>query len=62
MASNSILMRNYSMGDGRVGDILVVKNGNQLRSPNAVFDPAKKSSSDLLSQAPALGDILNGVA
>jgi hypothetical protein len=41
------MLRNYTSPGGRSGDILVVKDPAQLRSPNAKFDPAKRNSNDL---------------
>ena len=45
---DSVMLRNYTSPGGKTGDIIIVKNANQLRSPNAVFDPAKKNSGFLL--------------
>jgi hypothetical protein len=45
---DAVMLRNYTSPGGRTGDIIIVKNANQLRSPNAAFDPAKKDSGFLL--------------
>lgn len=47
---DAILFDNYTTpGTKRKGSILVVRDPSQLRSPTAAFDPAKKSSSDILA-------------
>jgi hypothetical protein len=46
---DAVMLRNYTSPDGKSGDIVIVRDANQLRSPAAKFDPAKKSSSDLLA-------------
>ena len=45
----SVLLKNYTSPGGKKGDILVVRDPSQLRSPYAVFDPAKRDSADLLA-------------
>jgi len=51
---DAVLMRNYTTPDGLEGKtILWVKDESQLRSPNANFDPAKRSSRNLLAANPA---------
>lgn len=37
------MLRNYTSREGRTGDIMIVKNRNQLRSVNAAFDPANET-------------------
>lgn len=55
----SILFKNYTTPGGKTPqDIVVVKDPSQLRSPFAVFDPAKKSSGDLLAGLAGTGGIL----
>lgn len=48
---DSILMENVHDINmpGKPTTVLFVKNANQLRSPNAAFDPAKRDGSDLLA-------------
>jgi hypothetical protein len=47
---DAVMMKNYTTPGGEKGrTILVVKDPSQLRSPNAQFDPAKRSSADLLA-------------
>lgn len=46
---DAVMLRNYTSPGGRVGDIIIVKNANQLRSVNAAFDPAKRESGNLLA-------------
>jgi hypothetical protein len=43
------MLRNYTSPGGKVGDILVVRDPAQLRSPFAQFDPAKRNSRNLLA-------------
>jgi hypothetical protein len=45
----------YKSRGGRVGDILVVKEVSQLRSPQARFDPARLHSRNLLAGGVGLG-------
>lgn len=51
---DSAMLRNYTSPGGKSGDILIVKDANQLRSPFAAFDPAKKNSRDLLASIAGL--------
>jgi hypothetical protein len=51
---DAVMLRNYTSPGGRSGDILVVKDPAQLRSPNAKFDPAKRNSNDLSASIAAL--------
>jgi hypothetical protein len=44
---DAVILRNYSLSGGKPGDILVVKNENQLRVPWATFDPRKRESPQL---------------
>jgi hypothetical protein len=46
---DAVRLKNFQMSDGRRADFLVVKDPSQLRSPSAAFDPAKKSSRNLLA-------------
>jgi len=47
---DAVMFKNYTTPGGKKGKtILAVKNANQLRSPHAMFDPAKKNSSDILA-------------
>lgn len=45
---DSVMLRNYTSPGGRKGDIIIVRDANQLRSPNAAFDPANRNSTFLL--------------
>lgn len=54
---DSVVLKNYTSPGGRKGDILVVKNPNQLRSPYAAFDPRKRDSANLLAGIGAVGAI-----
>jgi hypothetical protein len=54
---DSVMLRNYRAADGTVGDIIIVRDANQLRSPNAAFDPAKRDSANLLAGLAGLGVI-----
>jgi len=51
---DAVMLRNYTAPGGRSGDILVVKDPAQLRSPTAKFDPRKRNSSDLSASIAAL--------
>jgi hypothetical protein len=46
---DSLLLRNYTSPGGQTGDVLVVKDPAQLRSPTARSDPAKRNSRNLLA-------------
>ena len=46
---DAAMLRNYNSPGGKMGDILVVRDPSQLRSPFAAFDPQKKHSSNLLA-------------
>jgi hypothetical protein len=49
---DAVMLRNYiKPGTPTKQDIVIVRDANQLRSPNAAFDPAKKNSSGLLAAA-----------
>jgi hypothetical protein len=57
---DSVLLKNYTRHGGKSGAALVVKDPAQLRSPFAVFDPAKKHVNDLLASlavVPAAGAV-----
>ncbi|WP_139484978.1 hypothetical protein [Bradyrhizobium ivorense] len=43
-----MIIRNYTTAGGQKGDLLIVRDGNQLRSVNAAFDPAKRDSNNLM--------------
>jgi len=45
---DAVIIQNYTTAGGKMGDILIVRDGNQLRSVNAAFDPAKRDSNNLL--------------
>ncbi len=45
---DSVIIHNYTTAGGKKGDILIVRDGNQLRSVNAAFNPAKRDSNNLL--------------
>jgi hypothetical protein len=47
--NDAVLLRNYTSPGGKSGDIIIVRDANQLRSPNAAFDPARRNSRDLLA-------------
>jgi hypothetical protein len=47
---DAVMIRNYPTPGGPTGqNIIVVRDANQLRSPNAVFDPARKFDPHLLA-------------
>lgn len=47
---DAVLLKNYTTPGGRTGeDIIIVKDPSQLRSPQAAFDPAQRSSANLLA-------------
>ena len=61
---DAVMLKNYTSPGGKSGDILVVRDGKQLRVPTAQFDPAKRNSRNLLASGagaavvgPALADI-----
>ena len=59
---DAVMLRKYrNPATGTKGDIIIVKDGSQLRSPNAVFDPVRRNSSDLLATR-SLGEILSTTA
>jgi hypothetical protein len=45
---DAVLLRNYTSPGGITGDILIVKDGKQLRSVNAAFDASKRESRNLM--------------
>lgn len=45
---DAVMLKNYTSPAGKSGDIIIVKNANQLRVPQAAFDPAKRDSAFLL--------------
>lgn len=60
---DSVMLRNYTSPGGQKGDVIIVKDSNQLRSPNAAFDPAEKNSGFLLgsgSTDPRLSAAIQG--
>jgi hypothetical protein len=61
---DAVMLKNYTSPGGKVGDILVVKDPAQLRSPYAQFDPAKRNSANLLASgagAAVLGPSLSEI-
>jgi hypothetical protein len=46
---DAVLLKNYTSPGGKTGDIIIVRDANQLRSVNAAFDPAKRNSGNLLA-------------
>jgi hypothetical protein len=44
---DAVVLKNYTMPDGKVRDILVVKDPAQLRDSKAKFDPKKRDSANL---------------
>jgi hypothetical protein len=47
---DAVMIRNYPTPGGLTGqNIIIVRDANQLRSPNAVFDPARKFDPHLLA-------------
>ena len=47
---DALMLRNYTTPGGKTGkNIIIVRDANRLRSPNAKFDPAKRNSADLLA-------------
>lgn len=46
---DAVMLRNYSTGSGDPVNVIVVKDPSQLRSPDAAFDPARKSDTDILA-------------
>jgi hypothetical protein len=47
---DSVMIKNYTPPGGLGGqNIIIVRDANQLRSPNAVFDPARKFDPHLLA-------------
>jgi hypothetical protein len=47
---DAVMLKNYTTPGGLRGqNIIIVRDANQLRSPNAMFDPAKKLSPNLLA-------------
>ena len=45
---DAVMLKNYTSSGGKMGDIVVVRDPSQLRSPFAAFDPEKKQSANLL--------------
>ncbi len=52
---DAVMMKNYTTPGGKTGNVLVVKDPAQLRSPYAEFDPAKRNSANLLGGIGGLG-------
>lgn len=47
---DAVMLRNYTSPGGLTGQkIIIVRDANQLRSPNAAFDPAKRNSANQLA-------------
>lgn len=53
---DAVLLRNHRAAYG--GDSLIVKNPNQLRSPQAAFEPKRRNSSNLLAGFGAAAAVL----
>lgn len=51
---DAVMMKNYTTPGGKTGNILVVKEPAQLRSPWAAFDQAKRNSGNLLASGAGL--------
>jgi hypothetical protein len=59
---DAVMVRNYTSPGGIGGqNIVIVRDANQLRSPNAVFDPARKFDPHLLAGISGLS-VLPGAA
>jgi hypothetical protein len=55
---DAVMIRNFTTPGGQTGkNVLFVRNENQLRSPFAVFDPARKWDRDLLAGIAGLGAV-----
>jgi len=53
---DAVIMKNYIRPGGSHGEtVVVVRRGNQLRSPAAIFDPAKVNRADLLTGFAGVG-------
>ncbi|TAL08278.1 MAG: hypothetical protein EPO02_13325 [Nitrospirae bacterium] len=53
---DAVMLKNYTRPGGETPEnVIVVKDANQLRSPNAAFDPTQKSSRNLLAGITGLG-------
>ena len=52
---DAVMLENYTSPGGKTGNILVVRDPSQLRSPFAAFDPEKKQSPNLLAGFAGLG-------
>jgi hypothetical protein len=60
---DAVRLKNYTTPSGKTGEnVWVFRNPNQLRSPNAAFDPANKDSANLLASLLAAGVFGAGVA
>jgi hypothetical protein len=47
---DSVLLQNYVRPGGKIPEeVVVVRDLNQLRSPEAAFDPAKKDSPNIMA-------------
>lgn len=46
---DAVMLKNYISPGGTKGDIIIVRDANQLRSPSAMFDPSNINSSNLLA-------------
>jgi hypothetical protein len=59
---DAVMMRNYTSPEG-LGqqNVVIVKNANQLRSPNAAFDPSKRDSGFLLASGAADQKLANAI-
>lgn len=52
---DAVMLRNYTSPGGKTGDIIIVKDANQLRSPQAAFDPLRRESAHLLAGLGGIG-------
>jgi len=53
---DAVIMKNYIRSGGNHPEtVVVVRRGNQLRSPGAIFDPAKVKRTDLLAGFAGIG-------
>jgi hypothetical protein len=52
LGHDAVMLKNYIRPGGTGPEnIIVVRNKNQLRSPKAAFDPAKRNSQNILAGA-----------
>lgn len=59
---DAVMLRNYTTPGGLTQQkIIIVRDANQLRSPNAAFDPEKRGSADLLASIAGAGFVASGM-